>query len=185
MTHKCIHTIHTNEESIPACSFRRTVPHIKGQSSLVAVGMTARITIDSSWTASQMHSRLALLFRGLFIKDAGRRFSFTYLQVCVCAVYTYTVHVSFLFFFNPERAIVMSTCDCYERVFQCVQGSRVLFVPDTPAGGWTGKQVLRISEHSALYILSHHDYLQVNFSCSVFPVERERTKMIQPFNPQF
>lgn len=177
---------HTDEDGIPACSFRRTVPHIKGLSSLVAVGMTARITIDSSWTASQMHGRLALLFRGLFIKDAGRRFSFTYLQVCVRAVYTYAVHALFLFcFFIPERAIVMSTCDCNERLFQCVQGSRVLFVPDTPAGGWTGKQVLRISEHSALYILSHHDYLQVNLSCSVFPVERERTKMIQPFNSQF
>lgn len=95
---------HTNEESIPACSFRRTIPHIKGQSSLVAVGMTARITIDSSWTASQMHSRLALLFRGLFIKDAGRRFSFTYLQVCVCSVYIYCTCFVFGFFFIPERA---------------------------------------------------------------------------------
>lgn len=51
---------------------------------------------------------------------------------------------------------------------QCVQGSRVLFVPDTPAGGWTGEQVLRISEHGALYLLSHLDYPQVNHSCSVF-----------------
>lgn len=84
---------------------------------------------------------------------------------------------------------MMSTCDSNERLFQCVQGSRVLFVPDTPAEGWTGKQVLRISEHSALYILSHHDYLQVTLSCSVLPVEREGTKMSQgrlkPFNPQF
>ncbi|XP_042272961.1 uncharacterized protein LOC121900595 [Thunnus maccoyii] len=40
---------------------------------------------------------------------------------------------------------------------QCVPGSRVLFVPDTPAEGWTGEQLLRISAHGALYILSHQD----------------------------
>nr|XP_054608029.1 G2/M phase-specific E3 ubiquitin-protein ligase-like isoform X1 [Nothobranchius furzeri] len=39
---------------------------------------------------------------------------------------------------------------------QCVQGSRVLFVPETPAKGWTGAQVLRICGHGPLYILSHH-----------------------------
>ncbi|KAM4629236.1 G2/M phase-specific E3 ubiquitin-protein ligase-like [Polymixia lowei] len=40
---------------------------------------------------------------------------------------------------------------------QCVQGSRVLFVPDSPAEGWTGEQVLRISGNGPLYILSHYD----------------------------
>ncbi|XP_010772876.1 uncharacterized protein isoform X2 [Notothenia coriiceps] len=43
---------------------------------------------------------------------------------------------------------------------QCVPGSRVLYVPDTPAEGWTGEQVLRTSGHGALYILSHQEYPQ-------------------------
>lgn len=51
---------------------------------------------------------------------------------------------------------------------KCLHGSTVLYVPDTPAGGWTGEQVVRISGHGALYILSHQDYPQVNHSCSVF-----------------
>ncbi|XP_044055490.1 uncharacterized protein LOC122877680 isoform X2 [Siniperca chuatsi] len=97
---------------------RYIVPRNKERAALVAMGMTARITIDCGWSANQMESRLAALFRERFVK----RFSFTYLQ--------------------------------------CVQGSRVLFVPDTPAEGWTGEQVLRISGHGALYILSHQDYLQ-------------------------
>lgn len=44
--------------------------------------------------------------------------------------------------------------------FQCVLASGVLFVPDTPAGGWTGEQVLGSSGHGALYILSQQDYPQ-------------------------
>ncbi|KAM6921960.1 G2/M phase-specific E3 ubiquitin-protein ligase-like [Xenentodon cancila] len=92
------------------------------------MGLTARITIDYSWSAYQIESRLAFLFRGWFVKKAGQRFSFTYLQ--------------------------------------CVQGSRALFVPETPAEGWTGEHVIRISGHSALYILSHHDYPQVDSDSS-------------------
>nr|XP_046247374.1 uncharacterized protein LOC124060441 isoform X2 [Scatophagus argus] len=101
---------------------RHIAPHRKERTALTAMGMTARITIDYGWSANQMQSRLAMLFRGRFVKRAGQRFSFTYLQ--------------------------------------CVQGSRVLFVPDTPADGWTGEQVLRISAHGDLYILSHQDHPQ-------------------------
>ncbi|TKS74236.1 G2/M phase-specific E3 ubiquitin-protein ligase [Collichthys lucidus] len=99
---------------------RHIVPQGKERAALVATGMTARITIDCGWSANQMQSRLALLFRRLFIRRLGQRFSFTYLQ--------------------------------------CVQGSRALFVPETPAEGWTGEQVLRISGHGALYIISHQNY---------------------------
>nr|XP_033478032.1 uncharacterized protein LOC117254121 [Epinephelus lanceolatus] len=101
---------------------RLTVPRGKERAILAAMGMTASITIDYGWSANQMESRLAVLFRGQFAKRAGQRFSFTYLQ--------------------------------------CVPGSRVLFVPDTPAECWTGEQVLKISGHGALYILSHQDYPQ-------------------------
>ncbi|XP_035509464.1 uncharacterized protein LOC118321997 [Morone saxatilis] len=101
---------------------RQIVPRGKELAALGAMGLTARITIDCGWSANQMHSRLAMLFWGLFVKRKGQRFSFTYIQ--------------------------------------CVQGSRVLFVPDTPAEGWTGEQVLSISGHGALYILSHQDYPQ-------------------------
>ncbi|XP_054646729.1 uncharacterized protein LOC129189248 isoform X2 [Dunckerocampus dactyliophorus] len=54
---------------------------------------------------------------------------------------------------------------------QCIQGCRVLFVPRTPAEGWTGVQVLRISGNGALYILSHHDHSQVASETAV--VDRE------------
>lgn len=53
------------------------------------MGMTARITIDCGWSANQMQSRLALLFRRLFVRRLGQRFSFTYLQVCVSVVHLY------------------------------------------------------------------------------------------------
>ncbi|XP_059197465.1 uncharacterized protein LOC131977994 [Centropristis striata] len=43
---------------------------------------------------------------------------------------------------------------------QCVPGSRVLFVPDTPAEGWTGEQVLRTSGHGALYVLRYQEQPQ-------------------------
>ncbi|XP_023129690.2 uncharacterized protein LOC111570912 isoform X2 [Amphiprion ocellaris] len=101
---------------------RHTVPHGKQRAALAAMGLITRITIDDSWSAGQMESRLVMLFWGRFVKQAGQRFSFTYLQ--------------------------------------CLQGSRALFVPDTPAEGWTGDHVLRISGHGALYILSHHGYPQ-------------------------
>ncbi|KAM8745885.1 uncharacterized protein AB9X84_016946 isoform 2-T2 [Acanthopagrus schlegelii] len=98
---------------------RHTVPQGKEQAALAAMGMTARITIDCGWTANQIQSRLTLLFWGRFVKRAGQRFSFTYLQ--------------------------------------CLHGSTVLYVPDMPAEGWTGEQVVRISGHGALYILGHQD----------------------------
>ncbi|KAF1385370.1 hypothetical protein PFLUV_G00107050 [Perca fluviatilis] len=101
---------------------RHSKPQGKERASLAAIGMTARITIDNGWSANQMESRLAMLFQGRFVKRAGQRFSFTYLQ--------------------------------------CVPGSRVLFVPDSPAEGWTGEQVLRTCGHGALYILSHQDHPQ-------------------------
>ncbi|XP_035502496.2 uncharacterized protein LOC118317692 [Scophthalmus maximus] len=101
---------------------RHVLPQGKERAALVAMGMTARITIDSSWSANQMESRLAMLFRGKFVKRPGQRFSFIYLQ--------------------------------------CLQGSRVLFVPDAPAGGWTGEQVVRISGHGPLYVFTHHDLPQ-------------------------
>lgn len=101
---------------------RPVIPRGKERAALVATGMTARITIDGSWSARQMESRLVMLFQGRFVKQAGQRFSFTYLQ--------------------------------------CVQGSKVLFFPDTPADGWTGEQVLRTAGHGALYILSHLEYPQ-------------------------
>ncbi|XP_014833150.1 PREDICTED: uncharacterized protein LOC106910941 isoform X2 [Poecilia mexicana] len=84
--------------------------------------LAARITVDSSWSANQMQSRLASLFQTQFVKKPGQKFSFTYLQ--------------------------------------SVRSSKVLFVPDCPAEGWTGEQVLRISEHGALYIFSHHSFEQ-------------------------
>ncbi|XP_071342480.1 uncharacterized protein [Trachinotus anak] len=110
---------------------RHIVPRGKERAALAAMGMTARITIDYGWSANQMESRLAMLFRGQFVRWAGQRFSFTYLQ--------------------------------------CVQGSRVLFVPDTPAEGWTGEQVLRISGHGPLYIFSHQDHTQAESGRSATP----------------
>ncbi|XP_075944560.1 uncharacterized protein LOC142946850 isoform X2 [Anarhichas minor] len=101
---------------------RHTVPRGREQAALAAMGLTARISIDYDWSANQTESRLATLFRGRFVKRAGQRFSFTFLQ--------------------------------------CVMGSGVLFVPDTPAEGWTGEQVLGTSGHGALYILSQQDYPQ-------------------------
>ncbi|XP_078114540.1 uncharacterized protein LOC144523099 [Sander vitreus] len=101
---------------------RHSKPQGKERAALAANGLTARITIDNGWSADQMESRLATLFQGRFVKRAGQRFSFTYLQ--------------------------------------CVLGSRVLFVPDSPAEGWTGEQVLRTCGHGALYILSHQDHPQ-------------------------
>ncbi|KAI3368150.1 hypothetical protein L3Q82_007877 [Scortum barcoo] len=61
---------------------------------------------------------------------------------------------------QQKTRLVVRDVVCLPRgnyVAECVQGSRVLFVPDTPAEGWTGEQVLRISGHGALYILSHQD----------------------------
>lgn len=45
---------------------------------------------------------------------------------------------------------------------QCVQNSGVLFIPETPALGWTGEQVVRMSGHGAVYVVSQHDYPQVS-----------------------
>ncbi|TWW58458.1 hypothetical protein D4764_07G0011770, partial [Takifugu flavidus] len=44
---------------------------------------------------------------------------------------------------------------------QRVQGSSVLFVPETPSEGWTGGQVLQICERGPLYVLTHLDCKQV------------------------
>ncbi|XP_038150974.1 uncharacterized protein LOC119789863 [Cyprinodon tularosa] len=98
------------------------------ESALADMGLTARITVDSTWSADQMEGRLALLFHRHFVRNTGQMFSFTYLQK--------------------------------------LQGSRMLFVPETPAEGWTGEQVLRISEHGALYIFSHHNYKQAQSGSS-------------------
>uniref|UniRef100_A0A8C7YAX9 HECT domain-containing protein n=1 Tax=Oryzias sinensis TaxID=183150 RepID=A0A8C7YAX9_9TELE len=101
---------------------RQSSPENRVRATLTASGLTARITIDHTWSASQVEGRLTLLFWDWFVKKVGQKFSFTYLQ--------------------------------------CVQGSKAVFVPDTPAEGWTGEQVLRISGQGALYILSHQDYPQ-------------------------
>lgn len=48
----------------------------------------------------------------------------------------------------------------------------MLFVPDTPAEGWSGEQVLRISGHGPLYIFSHQDYHQVkHYGSAVDPFD--------------
>ncbi|MEQ2282844.1 hypothetical protein AMECASPLE_004956 [Ameca splendens] len=107
------------EHYIAQLEGRQMTPQL---TALADVGLTARITVDSSWSANQMENRLVLLFQSQFLKKSGQRFSFTYLQ--------------------------------------SVWGSKVLFVPETPAEGWTGEQVLRISENGALYIFSHHNYEQ-------------------------
>lgn len=53
------------------------------EAALADVGLMARITVDSSWSADQMESRLAFLFQRQFVKKTGQRFRFTYLQVSV------------------------------------------------------------------------------------------------------
>lgn len=124
--------------------------------------MTARITIDYSWSAKQLQNRLVMLFQGRFVKWEGQRFSFTFLQVCLCVclcVGSISIPVKAGVSYRPHLTICVA--------FQCMRGSEVLFVPDTPAEGWTGEQVLRISEHGALYILSHLDYPLVNHTCNV------------------
>ncbi|XP_023195862.1 uncharacterized protein LOC111609764 [Xiphophorus maculatus] len=97
--------------------------------------LAARITVDSSWSANQMQSRLASLFQPQFVKKPGQKFSFTYLQ--------------------------------------SVRSSKVLFVPDSPAEGWTGEQVLRTSEHGALYIFSHHSYEQAQYESKASVLKRK------------
>ncbi|CAB1446676.1 unnamed protein product [Pleuronectes platessa] len=104
---------------------RPIVPQGKERAALVAMGMVARITIDYSWSANQMESRLEMLFTGKFERQ---RFNFMYLQ--------------------------------------CLQGSRALFVPDTPADGWTGEQVLRIAGHGPLYVFHQLDEPQAECETS-------------------
>ncbi|KAJ7992891.1 hypothetical protein DPEC_G00266780 [Dallia pectoralis] len=53
-------------------------------------------------------------------------------------------------------------CSGYDQTFtftylQCLQGSRVLFVPDTQLQ-WSGEQVLKIAGHGPLFILCHLDF---------------------------
>ncbi|XP_041704940.1 uncharacterized protein LOC121540264 [Coregonus clupeaformis] len=49
---------------------------------------------------------------------------------------------------------------------QCLEGSRVLFVPDTPPQfSWSGEQVLQIAGHGPLYILSHYDFMSFEIQC--------------------
>lgn len=77
-THVCHSWVN---ESIPSCSCRKISPRSKRHSALAATQLTARISIDSSWSAAQMENRLALLFHKQFKEKTGQRFSFTYLQV--------------------------------------------------------------------------------------------------------
>lgn len=70
-----------NSECIPSCVCRQFSPQSKEHSAPSAMELTARITIDSDWSAAQMENRLALLFHKHFNEKTGRRFSFTYLQV--------------------------------------------------------------------------------------------------------
>lgn len=62
---------------------RLIAPCRKERAALAAMGLTARITIDCDWSANQMQSRLRILFWRHFVKQAGQKVSFTYLQVCV------------------------------------------------------------------------------------------------------
>lgn len=145
-------------ESIPSRFCRKMSPRSKRHSALAATELTARITIDSSWSAAQMENRLALLFHKQFKEETGQSFSFTYLQVCDgctswCFNYSVRMKISIL------QRLIFSFW--WFVLFQSVPGSRVLFVPNTPEEGWTGEQVLRICGHGALYILSHHSILQV------------------------
>lgn len=75
-----------SEVNVIFCSSRQIVPKNKDQADLEAVVMTARITIDHSWSATQVKGRLAMLFQRHFVKQAGQKFSFTYLQVGVRCV---------------------------------------------------------------------------------------------------
>ncbi|XP_051929592.1 uncharacterized protein LOC127605822 isoform X2 [Hippocampus zosterae] len=66
-------------------SARNGAPQGKERAALSAMGLSARITIDRRWSAKQMESRLAALFRGRVAKGTGQRFSFSYLQ-CIQGV---------------------------------------------------------------------------------------------------
>ncbi|XP_051929995.1 uncharacterized protein LOC127606039 isoform X2 [Hippocampus zosterae] len=66
-------------------SARNGAPQGKERAALSAMGLSARITIDRRWSAKQMESRLAALFRGRVAKGSGQRFSFSYLQ-CIQGV---------------------------------------------------------------------------------------------------
>ncbi|XP_017294905.1 uncharacterized protein LOC108249798 isoform X2 [Kryptolebias marmoratus] len=55
-------------------------PQSQQHSALSAMELSARITVDSSWSAAQMENRLVSLFHKQFNEKTGQRFSFTYLQ---------------------------------------------------------------------------------------------------------
>ncbi|XP_053719530.1 uncharacterized protein LOC128757918 isoform X1 [Synchiropus splendidus] len=108
---------------LPADYDMERLDRVQGRErALSAVALTARVTIDRTWSADQVESRLTAIFAGERPRNAPRR------------------RLTFL---------------------QCVPGSRVLFVPQTPASGWTGDQVLRISAFSVLYVVCHYDGQQV------------------------
>lgn len=58
---------------------RQPVPHV-GQAAPPAV--SARVTIDSSWSETQVQNCLLLFLSRWFIQPAGQKLSFTFLQVC-------------------------------------------------------------------------------------------------------
>ncbi|XP_062306776.1 uncharacterized protein LOC134011248 isoform X2 [Osmerus eperlanus] len=104
------------------------VPWGGERAELEALGLVTRMSIDDSWSAHEMESRLASLFKRRFSSKQGQAVSFTYLK--------------------------------------CLQGSRVLFIPDLPPqSDWTGKQVLKITGHGPLYVLCHHDYTETKSDC--------------------
>ncbi|KAM8884039.1 uncharacterized protein ACB058_000395 isoform 2-T2 [Synchiropus picturatus] len=108
---------------LPADYDMERLDRVQGRErALSAVALTARVTIDRTWSADQVESRLTAIFAGERPRNAPRR------------------RLTFL---------------------QCVPGSRVLFVPQTPTSGWTGDQVLRISAFSVLYVVCHYDGQQV------------------------
>ncbi|XP_019741440.1 uncharacterized protein LOC109525411 isoform X4 [Hippocampus comes] len=63
----CLPRGHYNTESA-----RNGAPQGKERAALSAMGLSARITIDRQWSAKQMESRLAVLFRGRVAKRAGQ-----------------------------------------------------------------------------------------------------------------
>ena len=58
-----------------------SVPWGRERAELEALGLVTRMSIDESWSAHEMESRLASLFKRRFSSKQGQAVSFTYLKV--------------------------------------------------------------------------------------------------------
>lgn len=108
------------------------------------MGMTARISIDYEWSTNQMESRLAMLFRGRFVKRAGQRFSFTFLQVCISVPVgaCLTLHLQFPCYSSTS---FMHVCVWWYVYFLVCHGLWVAIRPRHSCRGldwWAGTQDL-------------------------------------------